>query len=106
MTQEEREVKLAQRQDRIRSLEAFKNFAASPDGEIVLKELEAICFGNRTTLAQSPSTGVIDPIQTAAHEGRRQIWMYITAKVSAGNDNRVMEALTAPIMEDEDVDEG
>ena len=105
MTQEEREAKLEQRQNQIRSLEAFKNFAASPDGEIVLKELEAICFANRTTFAQT-TTGAVDPLQTAVHEGRRQIWMYITAKVNVANDNRVMEQLNTPIMEDEDVDEG
>jgi len=78
------------RQAQVRSLEAFKNFAASPDGEIVLKELEGICFANRTTLAQSASTGAVDPIQTAVHEGRRQIWMYITAKVAVASDNRIM----------------
>ena len=105
MTQEEREAKLAQRQDQIRSLEAFKNFAATPDGEIILKELEAICFANRTTFAQT-TTGAVDPLQTAVHEGRRQIWMYITTKVNVASDSKIMEDLNTPIMEDEDVDEG
>lgn len=46
---------------------------------LVLADLKRFCRAAESTLMVSPVTGQVDPLATAAAEGRREVWMRIIA---------------------------
>ena len=49
------------------------------DAQLVLADLKRFCRAAESTLMVSPVTGQVDPLATAAAEGRREVWMRIIA---------------------------
>lgn len=47
------------------------------DGELVLGKLAKFCRGNRSSIAVSPVTGMIDPIAVGVAEGRREVLLMV-----------------------------
>lgn len=57
---------------------AYLRLFSSEDGKKVLKDLEGVCFVNRTTY--SP-----DPGMTEVREGARSVWLYINKMMAVDN---------------------
>ena len=51
----------------------------SRDARLVLADLKRFCRATSSTLCISPTTGMVDPVATAAAEGRREVWLRIIA---------------------------
>lgn len=51
----------------------------SRDATLVLADLKRFCRAAESTLMVSPVTGQVDPVATAAAEGRREVWLRIMA---------------------------
>lgn len=49
------------------------------DAMLVLADLKRFCRAAESTLMVSPVTGQVDPVATAAAEGRREVWLRIMA---------------------------
>jgi hypothetical protein len=53
----------------------------SPVGQVVLDELRAYCFGGFSTAAWD-NGGRVDPSATLINEGRRQVWIFVQARLA------------------------
>ncbi len=71
----------------------------SGDGQIVLADLAKFCRATQSTAVVSPISRSVDPIATAMAEGRREVWLRITAHLHI--DERVIFNLN-----EEDKDNG
>jgi len=49
----------------------------TPDGAILLGRLAKFCYAQRSTVKVSLVLQQVDPIATAAAEGRREVWMLL-----------------------------
>ena len=49
------------------------------DAQIVLADLAKFCRANASTAVVSPISRSVDPIATAMAEGRREVWLRISA---------------------------
>lgn len=49
------------------------------DGEVVLADLAKFCRANSSTAVVSPVSRAVDPIATAMAEGRREVFLRISA---------------------------
>ncbi len=58
----------------------------SRDAEAVMKHLEKFCYVNKSTLKVSPQTAVVDPLATAAAEGRREVYLRIRELLEASDE--------------------
>ena len=96
---EEKERELLERQRgehkarKQRAYEAYRTVFGNPDfeaGAIILEELRAICFAERTTMVRSPVGGG-DALLTAVNEGQRNVWNYIQVKVKIATTPHLLE---------------
>jgi hypothetical protein len=53
----------------------------SPDAEIILADLKRFCRATSSTMVQSPVSRTIDPLAMAMAEGRREVWLRLTANL-------------------------
>lgn len=60
----------------------------SADGQIVLADLAKFCRATQSTAVVSPISRSVDPIASAMAEGRREVWLRITAHLHI--DERVI----------------
>lgn len=49
----------------------------TPDGAVLLGRLAKFCYAQRSTVKVSLVLQQVDPIATAAAEGRREVWMLL-----------------------------
>lgn len=49
------------------------------DAQVVLADLKRFCRAMSSSICVSPVTGQVDPVATAAAEGRREVWLRIVA---------------------------
>ena len=54
------------------------------DGQVVLADLAKFCRANSSTAIVSPVSRSVDPIAMAMAEGRREVWLRLTAHLHIG----------------------
>jgi len=113
MPDEDKERELLERQReehkdrRRRAYDAYKTVFGNPDfeaGQIILEELRAICFAERTTMVRSPMGGG-DALLTAVNEGQRNIWNYILVKVRIATNPHLLERAVNQALTEEKEDD-
>jgi len=61
------------------------------DGTVMLADLKAFCYADKSTTKVSPVSKMVDPIASAQAEGRREVWLRITQILYL--DDRIIQAI-------------
>lgn len=75
-----------------------------PEGQIVLEDLRAQGFVDRTTFTVGADEKA-DPYRTILHEGARRFWLYIQSRIKVASNPALIDLALAqiknPLQEDE-----
>ena len=61
---------------------AYKRFAMTDDGEIIMADLMNFCGRDKTSVSATSQGLPIDPYQTHVNEGKRRVWLRIDSYVN------------------------
>jgi hypothetical protein len=76
----EDQVKKEESEKIIRELsQAYKRFAETPDGKIIIDDLEKACGQMKSSATRASN---FNPYETQFHEGMRNMYLYIMRKVN------------------------
>jgi hypothetical protein len=67
----------------------------TPDGAILLGRLAKFCYAQRSTVKVSLVLQQVDPIATAAAEGRREVWMLLQQYLTLSEADVLRATMTA-----------
>ena len=70
----------------------YRRVFSGRDGEAVLSDLAKFCKVDRSSVATSPKTGVVDTHATMVMEGRKQVYFHI-AKILRMSDEQINDIL-------------